>query len=264
MHLFDHQQLVPDASGYTGFCVPGFGSRIFGGHSLAHSLIAASSAIDHVRSASSLHSVFLSPGLASEPVHYAPTWVKRGRAFDVVRVAARQGERQILETTASFHDGEAGLEFQEAAPQVVRFDSLPDDPLHRYSSSDARSPFQCRTVPYEPTSPRMQTWIRAKDRLDNGQLQHQAALTYALDFLITKAAHNPIDTTEIQHRGASLDHTMWFHRPFRADEWLLVDVIASSFFGSRSLARASIYSLEGALVGSSTQEALLRRPLTGQ
>jgi acyl-CoA thioesterase-2 len=264
MHLFDHRQLSPAVQGFTGVCAAGYGSRIFGGHSLSHSLLAASSAIGHSRTASSLHAVFLSPGSAADPVLYLPSELKRGRAFDVVRVAASQGDRQILETLVSFHDAEPGLEFQEDPPAVVSFDALDDDPLHRYSRSDARAPFHCRTVPHDPRLPRMQTWIRAVDRLDEDPLQHRAALTYALDFLITKTAHNPIDGDGVQHRGASLDHTMWFHRPFRADEWLLVDVVATSFFGSRSLARASIFDLDGALVGSSSQEALLRHPLSGR
>ena len=261
MHLFDHRQLDPTPEGFIGICAAGAGTRIFGGHSLAHSLIAASAAIARTRLASSLHSVFLSPGSSSDPVLYSPTPLKRGRAFDVVRVAASQGERQILETLVSFHDGEAGLQFQEQAPEVASFDSLDDDPLHRHSSSDARAPFQCRTVPYDPRRPRMQTWIKAVDELDDDPIQHQAALTYALDFLITKTAHNPIDTEDVRHRGASLDHAMWFHRPFRADRWLLVDVTATSFFGSRSLARASIFDRDGMLVSSATQEALLRHPL---
>ncbi len=260
MHLFDHRQLDPTPEGFVGVCAAGAGTRIFGGHSLAHSLIAASAAIGHGRTASSLHSVFLSPGSSSDPVLYSPTPLKRGRAFDVVRVGASQGDRQILETIVSFHDGEPGLEYQEMPPEVAPVDSLEDDPLRRYAASDARAPFQCRTVPHDPRLPRMQTWIRAVDEFDDGPLQHQAALTYALDFLITRTAHNPIDTESVRHRGASLDHTMWFHRAFRADRWLLVDVTATSFAGSRSLARASIFDTGGALVSSATQEALLRHP----
>ncbi len=260
MHLFDHRQLVPGPDGFTGVCVPGAGTRIFGGHSLSHSLLAASTAIAHSRTASSLHAVFLAPGRAADPVLFSPEALKRGRAFDVIRVAASQGERQILETVVSFHDGEPGLEYQEDPPEAVSFESLEDDPLRRYGASDARAPFHCRTVPHDPTLPRMQTWIKAVDRLDDDPLQHQAALTYALDFLITRTAHNPIDGDGVRHQGASLDHTMWFHRPFRADEWLLVDVTAVSFFGSRSLARASIFDTDGTLVSSATQEALLRHP----
>ncbi|MGQ0368036.1 acyl-CoA thioesterase [Leucobacter sp. Z1108] len=108
----------------------------------------------------------------------------------------------------------------------------------------------------------MQTWIRTVDELTDDPLQHQAALTYALDFLITKTAHNPIDTEKMQHRGASLDHTMWFHRPFRADEWLLVDVVTTSFFSSRSMSQASIFDASGSLVSSASQEALLRPPVS--
>ena len=260
MHLFDHRQLTREPAGYTGICAAGYGSRIFGGHSLSHSLIAASAAIEHSRTASSLHAVFLSPGRAADPVLYSPSTLKRGRAFDAVRVGASQGDRQILETIVSFHDGEPGLEYQEMPPEIAPVDSLEDDPLRRYAASDARAPFQCRTVPHDPRLPRIQTWIRAIDRLSDDPLQHQAALTYALDFLITRTAHNPIDTEEVRHQGASLDHTMWFHRPFRADEWLLVDATAVSFFGNRSLSCASVFDTGGALVSSATQEALLRHP----
>ena len=237
MHIFDHRQLTQTSTGYTGICASGYGARIFGGHSLAHSLIAASAAIDHSRTASSLHAIFLSPGKSAEPVRYSPSALKRGRAFDVVRVDASQGDRLILDTTVSFHDGEPGLEYQEVPPEVPPAESLADDPLRKYQRSDARAPFHCRTLPHDPRLPRMQTWIRTVDQLEVGPLQHQAALTYALAFLITRTAHNPIDADEVRHRGASLDHTMWFHRPFRADEWLLVDVTAVSYFGSRSLCR---------------------------
>lgn len=262
MHFFDHRQLVSAPGGFTGICTAGAGVRIFGGHSLSHSLNVASLAIDHSRTVSSLHAVFLSPGNASEPVLFSAEPLKRGRALDTVRVGAVQDERQILESLVTFHDGEESIEFQAVAPETIPAEALSDDPLHRHSGSDARSPFHCRTVPSDPREPQVRTWIRLREAAgDAPSLLHQAALTYALDFLITKAAHNPIDEEGVRHLGASLDHAMWFHRRFRVDEWLLVEATSNTFAGSRSLSHASVYDHAGRLVSSASQEALLRRTI---
>lgn len=266
MSALDLLALTPDVGRLLGDCVDGAPGRLFGGHVLAQSLCAASRAASRDRPIHSAHSHFLAPGRGSA-VEYSVLPLKTGRSIDVVRVDAWQGDRALLTTTASFHQPESSPEFQICAPQVALPDELSESEYRPPGTNrGVRAPFELRypDARYREgesadRDPRLLVWVRTRTPLpSHRQIDHAALLTYAVDFLITRAAHRPLQDGPTSAIGSSIDHGMWFHRPFRVDEWLLVVSTGRSFFGSHSLCEASVFDLAGALVASGMQEALLR------
>ncbi|MCU1455639.1 MAG: tesB [Acidimicrobiales bacterium] len=255
--------------------------RVFGGQVAGQALVAAARTVDRDRSVNSLHAYFLRPGDPSVPILYEVDRLRDGRSFTNRRVVAIQHGRPIFNLTASFHVAEEGFDHQDTPdPSVPPADELPDfrsrwapwkDVLGDWY--DRPRPIDTRYVDWtppdrkEPLPPHQRVWIRADGRLPDDPLLHACVLTYASDMTL-------LDTTLLPHGGtyvdgqlqmASLDHAMWFHRPFRADEWLLYDQDTPSASDARGLARGLIFTSDGDLVVSVVQEGLIRpvRPIGG-
>ena len=251
--------------------------RVFGGQVAAQALVAAARTMDPAYSVHSLHSYFLLPGDIEIPIVYDVESIRDGRSFGTRRVVARQHGRPIYFMTASFQVTEAGFDHQDRMPAV----RPPEEALDLAELSRARSgeasevwekDWAALDVRYlgnshrggveeDPTRPaRAQMWIRVGDRLGDDPLTQAAAFTFASDLTLlgsTLITHGVLIGTE-SVQAASLDHTIWFHRPFRADEWWLYDQHSPSASGARGLGLARIFSQDGRLVASVAQEGLIR------
>ena len=247
--------------------------RVFGGQVAGQALVAAARTVAHDRLVHSLHAYFLRPGDAALPILYEVDRIRDGRSFTTRRVVAIQHGRAIFNLQASFHVHEEGLDHQLPMPDVPRPDTLADFQTRIAPYRDSLGewflrprPIDTRYVEGDPMArrrPRRATqrvWLRADGELPDDPVLHACIVTYASDMTL-------LDTTVLPHgvgwaddsvQMATLDHAMWFHRPFRADHWLLYDQVTPSTFGSRGLASGSIYTLEGDLVASVTQEGLIR------
>ncbi len=249
--------------------------RVFGGQVAGQALVAAARTVDEPdRSVHSLHAYFLRPGDPTKPILYDVDRLRDGRSFTTRRVMAIQHGRAIFNLHASFHIRETGLDFQELMPpDLPDPDGLPDwktrmEP-HREAlgpSWDRPRPIDIRYIRDDPmsragvTASGQQVWLRAAGSLPDDDVVHACVVTYASDMTLLDTTLLPFglgwNDTGIQM--ASLDHAMWFHRPFRADEWLLYDQQAISTSGARGLARGEIYTRNGALAVSVMQEGLVR------
>src|SRR5215831_9054279 len=239
--------------------------RVFGGQVAGQALIAAGRTVDHGM-VHSLHAYFLRPGDPRVPIIYEVDRIRDGRSFTTRRVVGIQHGRAIFNLQASFHVQESGLDHQLPMPDVPDPESLPDfkSRLERYRDMlgdwyERPRPLDTRYVEGDPIGrrhrtpqPRQRVWMRADGDLPDDPVLHACVVTYASDMTL-------LDTTLLPHgvgwaddsvQMASLDHAMWFHRPFRADEWLLYDQITPSTFGSRGLASGSIFTRDGRLVVS--------------
>ncbi|GAA3490813.1 MULTISPECIES: acyl-CoA thioesterase [Streptomyces] len=254
--------------------------RVFGGQVAGQALVAAGRTTDGDRPVHSLHAYFLRPGRPGVPIVYQVERVRDGRSFTTRRVTAVQQGRTIFNLTASFHKPEeGGIEHQlpprrevpppESLPSVAEeirahLGSLPDA-LERIAR---RQPFDIRYVDglrwtreeIEGAEPRSAVWMRAVGPLGDDQLVHTCALAYASDTTLLDAVRLPVEPLWGSRNFdiASLDHAMWFHRPFRADEWFLYDQESPIATGGRGLARGRIYDREGRLLVSVVQEGLFR------
>jgi acyl-CoA thioesterase-2 len=248
--------------------------RVFGGQVAGQALVAAARTVDHPdTSVHSLHAYFLRPGDPTVPILYEVDRLHDGRSFMTRRVVAIQHGKAIFNLSASFHVHEEGLDHQSTMPDVVPPESLPDFKTRWAPWADKLGdwyhlprPIDMRYVDWsppdrkDPLPPRQRVWLRADGVLPDDPLLHMCVLTYASDMTL-------LDTTLLPHGGtymegglmmASLDHAMWFHRPFRADGWLLYDQDTPSASDARGLARGLIYTSEGELATSVVQEGLIR------
>ena len=256
--------------------------RVFGGQVAGQALVAAGRTTDGQRPVHSLHAYFLRPGRPGVPIVYQVERVRDGRSFTTRRVVAVQQGRTIFNLTASFHRPEPGIEQQLPMPSVPDPDGLPrladeirdhlgvlPEALERMARRQA---FDIRYVErlrwtkeeVEAAQPRSAVWMRAMGTLGDDPLVHTCALTYASDMMLLDAVRVPIEPLW-GSRGfdiASLDHAMWFHRAFRADEWFLYQQESPIATGARGLARGQIFDREGQLLVSVMQEGLFR-PHTG-
>jgi acyl-CoA thioesterase-2 len=245
---------------------PAYGTRVFGGHVLAHAVRASSTAQQSDRPVNSLHAYFLAAAHAGDDINYCVSTIKQGRSLDVHQVIAGQDRRPVVLCAVSYHSAEPGAGFQKATPTVpwpTELEAVTYTPPGTHA--EVRAPFELRYADGRfrdengpDTRPTLDTWIRARHPVQSGaQPDHAALLAYAVDFLITRVAHMPV-RDDASLVGASLDHAMWFHRPFRVDDWLLVSCSSSTLAGARSLSRAEIFDERGHLVATAVQEALLR------
>lgn len=251
--------------------------RVFGGQVAAHALVAATRTVDPAYTVHSLHSYFLRPGDTSVPIVYDVEAVRDGRSFATRRVLARQHGRPIFAMTLNFQVPEEGLEHQDTMPDVPapedcidlvdifneRFGDVSNLFQQEWGALEVR--FAGNSRPggelHDRTRPaQSRLWIRVAGNLPDDPLCHTAAFTYASDMTLLGATLTPhevhIETPGMQ--AASLDHTIWFHRPFRADEWWLYDQTSPSASGGRGLAIARIFTQDGRLVSSVAQEGLIR------
>lgn len=246
--------------------------RVFGGQVAAQALMAAGRTVEHGW-VHSLHSYFLRPGDPTVPILYEVDRIRDGRSFTTRRVVAIQHGRAIFNLSASFHDSEEGLEHQIQMPDVPPPESL--EPLFerlepwKEELSDwfeRPHPIDQRHIGELPWhregtgEPCQRLWIRADGSLPDKPLLHACVATYASDmslFDVILAPHD-IRWDDADFMGASLDHCIWFHRPFRADEWLLYDTESPVAAGGRGLARGFLFNREGRLCVTLVQEGLTR------
>lgn len=245
---------------FCGRCIDGAIGRVFGGHVLAQAIIAASSVTDHRRPINAVHVSFVRPAVTADDLVYRTDIAKSGRALDVVPVRAEQNGSTTLLGFVTTHDPEPSVEYADVMPEVEGPDSLTEsDYRPQGTNPGVRAPFELRYAPARGAGvPREEVWIRSRAAVrSDRQVEHAALLAYAVDFLVTRAAY-PGMPPSLALRGASLDHAMWFHRPFRVDEWLLVASSCSTYAGSRSLSTCQVFDTPGRLVASASQEALIR------
>ena len=251
-------------------------TRVFGGLVVAQALVAASRTVEG-RAPHSLHAYFILPGDPEMPIVYEVERVRDGRSFTTRRCIAVQDGRTIFDLFASFHADEEGLDHQAEMPAAPDPDRLPDQAaiMARYGDHlpaglkawfDAERAIEikpCDLGRYDRSrtpEPRQNVWIRAACRLPDDPAIHRAVLAYFSDMTlidVTLAAHGR-SLFEPEFAAASLDHALWFHRPFRADEWLLYAQDSPNMKGSRGLARGLLFDRSGALVASVAQEGLIR------
>lgn len=251
--------------------------RVYGGLVLGQSLAAAALTVDPARPIHSLHGYFLLAGDPERDIVYDVERIRDGGSFTTRRVRAIQHGRAIFSMSASFHKIEDGYDHQSTMPEAPSPDELPSakelmsgvlsnlpenmrNYWRREHPIDMRIVDVSRYVSRKPQTPAQMIWLRANGRLPDSPHLHQAVLAYASDFTL-------LDTALIAHgkvlfdsdtQLASLDHAMWFHRPFRADDWLLYVQDSPSASGARGYCRGAIFDRKGALVASTVQEGLMR------
>ena len=249
--------------------------RVFGGQVAGQALVAAARTVDTPgRMAHSLHAYFLRPGDPEHPILYEVDRLRDGRSFTTRRVVAIQHGRAIFNLQASFHTDEPGLDHQLKMPDGLPDpESLPDfktrmEPFREQLGDwyDRPRPIDVRYVGSDPVSRRGETadsqwvWLRADGALGDDPVLHKCILAYASDMTLLDTTLLPFGLSweNPNLQMASLDHAMWFHRPFRADEWLLYDQTALSSSSARGLAGGAIFTRDGTLAVSVVQEGLTR------
>ncbi|MFI1829868.1 acyl-CoA thioesterase [Streptomyces sp. NPDC020412] len=264
---------------FRGWCHEGLPLRAFGGQVAAQALTAAGGTVGGggVQSAvHSLHGYFLRGGDPARPIVYAVERLRDGRTFSSRRVTARQEGEVIFTLSASFKSTEDGYDRQPAMPATTAPDAVPD--LFELWAQTSPADFEQLVFPYalevrrlpgpaEPTTPGLteqKLWIRATDPLGDDPLLHACALAYASDLLLAPTAAlslerpRPLREEPSSVFMTSLDHAMWYHRPFRADEWLLFSQRSPSAADGRGLAFADVWGHDGRLIAHVVQEAVLR------
>ena len=252
---------------------------VFGGQVLGQALSAAQQTTDPSREAHSLHGYFLRAGDIDAPIVYSVERTRDGGSFSSRRVVAIQHGQPILDCSVSFQAYEKGVEHQMAMPEVPMPEDveplppLPAEELAKLPEKarrwlDRQGPFEFRHVwPRDELRPAKRPpyqhiWFRLTAPVDDEQALHRALLAYASDFHLIGTATLPHGLSLFTHniQMASLDHAIWFHRPFRADDWLLFEATSGSLYDSRGLTQGRVFSLDGALVASVAQEVFLRHP----
>ncbi len=252
-------------------------TRVFGGQVLAQALVAARRTVEDDRDAHSMHGYFILPGDLDAPIVYFVDRLRDGKSFATRRVTAIQHGRAIFNMSASFQVREPGPEHQEPMPSVPPPEAVEPE-LDLIRGIADRIPESLRTLltqdrpldfrpidPVDPFDPKPRPplrymWVKTVGRVPDDALSNQAVLAYASDYGLLATALLPhalsIRTPNVQ--VATLDHAVWFHRPFRADEWLLIAMDSPAAHGARGFARASVFTRDGRLVASLAQEGLTR------
>lgn len=252
-------------------------NRVFGGQVLGQALAAANYTVDH-RVVHSLHAYFLRKGDHTSPIIYEVDRQRDGRSYSSRRVVAIQHGRPILNMAASFQVPEEGLDHQASMPQVPAPEALKDVTEYRKQLEEKvdefklprylmhERPFEFRPVQLpqfidqEPREPRANIWFRTTDALPDNDDLHRNILAYVSDYYLIGTATRPHGTSVFDPnlQLASLDHALWFQRPFRIDEWLLYSIESPSAAGARGISRGLIYRQDGALVAVVAQEGVMR------
>ena len=252
--------------------------RVFGGQVAAQALVAGARTVEEPRAVHSLHSYFLRPGDTAVPIVYDVERIRDGKSFSTRRIVARQHGRAIYYMTASFQVPEDGFDHQDTMPDVPSPDEAVDlgalfrqrSPDHgqewvrEWAALDLRYVGDSRpggAMPADEHPSQSRLWIRVNGTLAEDPLLHKAAFTYASDMTLLGSTLVPHGThiSDPAMQSASLDHTIWFHRPFRADEWLLYDQVSPSASDARGLAIGRVFTEDRRLVATVAQEGLIRR-----
>jgi len=256
---------------------------VFGGQVVGQALSAAAQTVPADRHVHSLHAYFLRPGDVSKPIVYDVDRIRDGSSFTTRRVVAIQSGRPIFNLAASFQKSEEGFEHQSEMPDAPDPLSVPTDQERMAALGDkvpewlrkravAERPIELRQVnPVDhmitpsPQHPSQMVWMRASGKLPDDPSLHAYLLAYASDFGFITTSLLPHGVTVLTPgmQVASIDHVMWFHQPFRVDEWLLYVMDSPASHGARGLARGSIYTQDGRLVVSTAQEGLIRKRSVG-
>jgi len=253
--------------------------RVFGGQVAGQALVAAGRTVPADRPVHSLHAYFIRPGDPSVPLVYTVDRVRDGRSFTTRRVTAIQHGKPIFTLSASFHHPEQGLEHATPMPATKRPEELRSNAERLAEVLGAPLPTHLRESPIELRSvgpmsvelardPSLRgkdehnnfVWVRVTGELPDDPLLHVVLMTYASDLTLIETALLEHTSTWLEGRtsAASLDHAMWFHRPFRADRWLLYAQKSPIAAEGRVLARGEVFTEEGDLVVSVVQEGLIR------
>ena len=273
LQLLDLEEI--DLNLYRGQNYQAPWGRVFGGQVLGQALHAAYETVPDNRIAHSLHGYFILTGDVSKPILYDMETLRDGGSFTTRRVTAKQHGKAIFNMAASFKTPREGLSHQIDMPKVPAPEGLKSDmeliESHResnpklYQLLSTERPIEFRPVEQmdyfkqEKAKPFRCVWLKAKGRLPDTLRAHQEVLAYASDY-------NLLGTSLLPHRDvvkfgsyflASLDHAMWFHRPFRVDEWLLYVLDSPSASNTLGFNRGSIFNRDGILVASVTQEGLM-------
>ncbi len=260
---------------FRGVSLPEFSVRVFGGQVAGQALVAASRTVPPERSVHSLHAYFIRAGDPRVPIVYDVDRIRDGGSFTTRRVVAIQHGEAIFALSASFQRPEQGLDHADEMPEVAPPEQLDDLATWARRAGDARAvitriprSFDLRyvTPPVwagvgDEAGPgeHNQLWMRADGVLPDDALVHVCMLAYASDLTLlwsVAALHRRVLGHNVM--AASLDHAMWFHRPFRADEWVLYDCASPSATGGRGLATGRFFSRDGRLIASVVQEGLVR------
>ncbi len=260
--------------------------RVFGGQVIGQALAAAEQTVPSERSVHSLHGYFMRPGDSEAAIAYLVDPIRDGRSFTTRRVVAVQDGKAIFNLSASFQITEDGYDHQDAEmPEVVGPESLLSDralaqrylermpakvvdtiPAIMRERFVAERPIEVRPIsPNDPLKPKAgepirRAWFRTNGELPDVASVHQYLLAYASDFQLLGTALDPHGASWMQPhmQVASLDHAMWFHRPFRFDDWLLYDMHSPTSSGARGLAQGRFFTRDGTLVATTMQEGLMR------
>jgi acyl-CoA thioesterase II len=257
--------------------------QVYGGQVIGQSLSAAKETVDSLRHVHSFHSYFLLPGDPEKPIIYDVEKLRDGKSFSTRRVKAIQNGRPIFYLTASYQAEEAGFEHQSTMPNVAGPEGLASEKelvqsIAQYLPKKAVETFGCdRPIEVRPVTvinplnpkaadPKQYLWIKANGEMPNDPRIHQYVLAYASDwgFLVTALQPHGVTLLTPKMQVATIDHSMWFHRPFRLDEWLLYVIESPSASGARGLVRGEIYNQKGELVASAVQEGLMRQHPTSE
>jgi len=248
--------------------------RVFGGQVIGQALVAASRTVETARLPHSLHAYFLLGGDPKVPIVYEVDRIRDGKSFTTRRVVAIQHGDAIFSMSASFHVEETGFEHQAKMPDVPMPEKLPELPpaalaampevIRRFFEQER--PVELRPVEFErylgkpSEDSRFNVWIRTTGPLPDDLAVHSCVLAYASDMMLLDTSLVPHGRTVFDRRimAASLDHALWFHRPFRADEWLLYAQDTPSASGARGFSRGLIFRRDGTLIASVAQEGLIR------
>ncbi|PSW07551.1 acyl-CoA thioesterase II [Photobacterium lipolyticum] len=252
--------------------------QVYGGQVIGQSLSAAKETVDSQRHVHSFHSYFLLPGDPEKPIIYDVEKLRDGRSFSTRRVKAIQNGRPIFYLTASYQAVEEGFNHQSTMPDVAGPDGLASEkelvqsiahhlPQQAVDTFGRDRPIEVRPVtvinPLKPQAaePKQYLWIKANGEMPDDPRIHQYLLAYASDwgFLVTALQPHGVTLLTPKMQVATIDHSMWFHRPFRLDEWLLYAIDSPSASGARGLVRGEIYNQKGELVASAIQEGLMRQ-----
>jgi acyl-CoA thioesterase-2 len=252
---------------------------VFGGQVLGQALSAAVQTVPEERHVHSLHAYFLRPGDVKRPIVYDVDRIRDGGSFTTRRVVAIQNGEAIFNLAASFQKDEPGFEHQDEMPAAPPPESLPTEqeriaehaarlPKFIRERAVAERPFELRPCdpPEDPFAPaprpasRM-VWLKTIGRLPDQPSLHRYLLAYASDYSFVTTSLLPHGATWLTKgmQVASLDHVMWFHQPFRVDEWLLHVIDSPKAHGARGLVRGRVFTRDGRLVASTAQEGLIRK-----